>query len=142
MSTFYDIVLNSDGDLPRITRHSKGSSVILQRVKFRLSTFLGEWVLDTEVGLPFHTWLQQKPPDTEAIGARIRSEILDTPGVSAITRFEAEFLEDELRLVFRVALTVEESETAYDLEIYPGGVTNANSTPAVLLLGRSRSIAR
>ena len=78
MSTFYDILLDADGDLPITTQHVRGWLVVVQRVQFRLSTFKGEWILDTAAGLPYLEWRATKNPNRREIGARIQQEITST----------------------------------------------------------------
>lgn len=79
----------------------------LQRIKIRLGTFSGEWILDTSVGLPFIEWLQRKPVPVDEIGDRIRREIETTPGVLKVLDFEGEFDDDEQTLSYTARVLVE-----------------------------------
>jgi hypothetical protein len=87
----YDVLLGPDGDLPEITQHITGIQLVMQRVKVRLQTFLGEWILDTSKGLDYHGWAQIRPAPVNEIQALMLAEVLGTPGVVRVPRWEVTF---------------------------------------------------
>lgn len=76
-----DWALTPDGDLTVPSRLVRGHDLVLQRVRVRLHTHLGEWILDQGVGLPYADWRARKPIPLQEIVAAVRREIVDTPGV-------------------------------------------------------------
>lgn len=70
-----------DGDLPPRTRHITGPELTAQRIDQRLGTFLGEWFLDTTVGLRYLEWLDTVPPPVDEMSADVRAQVESTPGV-------------------------------------------------------------
>lgn len=90
MAEKYDIQL-VDGDLPEITQHVTGILLTMQRVKIRLETALGDWFLDTSVGIDYLGLSDISPAPVEAFSAILRAETLDTPGVTAIISWVTTF---------------------------------------------------
>jgi hypothetical protein len=126
------------GDLPAFSRHIRAEALAIQRIKTRLRTFLGDWLLDTTVGLPYVEWKQQKPPDTIAIGATVQAEIEATTGVERVDNFDASF---EIRsgvdatLLFTGDIVFDpgdEASVEFVAEVLAAG---GNSTPAVISFG-------
>lgn len=143
MAIFYDILLDADGDLPRVTRHVRSWLTVVQRVQFRLSTFQGEWILDTDEGLPFITWRSQKKPNLGELGARVQRDILATPGVVRLISFSGKFFEDEQRIQFDIALEVEDAEDTTQvvpLAFFPFGDSRANTNPIALYTAPSKTV--
>jgi hypothetical protein len=81
------------GDLPDSNRFIEGFELSLQKLRIRLGTFFGEWLLDTSVGLPYHEWSQQKPADLQAVAAIVLVEIIGgtDSGIKRVDNFTAEF---------------------------------------------------
>ena len=75
----YDLVLVTDIDLIR------------QRIKQRLLTILGEWFLNTQIGLPWFRELNKKRTSEARVRALLIRQIRETEGVTDISRFELEF---------------------------------------------------
>ena len=143
MATFYDILLDSDGDLPAVTTHTRGWLAVVQRVVFRLNTFEGEWLLDTAVGLPFLRWRAQKNPNIQEISTFLQDEILAVPGVIRIVSFQGRLVTAQERMVFDMALEVEDVVTAKkvaSLTFFPFGPTTANTNPIALITGPSKTV--
>jgi len=86
----FDVKLDENGDIYAQTRYVDGTELVVQRIENRLLTHRGEYILDTRVGLPYQTWLAQKPVPLEEIADAVRFEIETTPGVEAIESFEAD----------------------------------------------------
>lgn len=64
-----------------------GVDAVLQNLKIRLRTFIGEWAFDTSVGVDYYGVLFVKKPSIPSIEAMIKSVILRTEGVLRITEF-------------------------------------------------------
>lgn len=60
---------------------------VQQKLYIKLKTVLGEWYLNTTVGLPWLTEIAKKNPDIDLIEDLIRAEILSEPLVNEITEF-------------------------------------------------------
>jgi hypothetical protein len=143
MAIFYDILLDENGDLPKVTTHTRGWLVVVQRVQFRLSTFEGEWILDTAEGLPFLTWRSQKVPNLGEIGAKVQRDILATPGVIRLVNFAGEFILEQQRIRFDIELEVEDiaGETVVaEIEFFPFGETTRNTNPIALYTAPSKTV--
>ena len=132
-SALYDLAEGPDGDIPAVSRLVTGIDLTMQRVRRRLDRFLGDWLLDSSVGLPYFEWSQQKPPQTQAIGARIRAEIERTTGVSRVTNWTATLDRATRSLSFGGdVLTVDGDAT---LTIAPFGVPGTgNRNPALSIV--------
>jgi hypothetical protein len=69
------------GDLPRTFRGTRQGELVLQRIRVRLRTMLGEvWEKKTE-GLPFVRWATYKQPDLDEVAAYMRNAVQTIPGV-------------------------------------------------------------
>jgi hypothetical protein len=128
-----DLALDADGDLPLVPRHITGIPLVLQRIRRRLRVFAGEWVLNTSQGLPYLAWRQTKPAPTEAIAARIRVELEQTPGVVRIDSCAAS-LDVATRTVRISARGVVEDPDTGELASVAIGVDDVggSSTPALI----------
>lgn len=62
-----------------------GVEAIGQDVDIRLQTFLGEWFLDTRVGMPYYTKILGQKPRLAAVESIFREAILGTPGILSIS---------------------------------------------------------
>lgn len=93
----FDLVLISDVDQ------------VIQKIDIRLRFFLGEWFLDTSVGLPYYEDVLKKDFDTGVLEASFKAQILGTPGVDSLSEFDL-FLEGTRTLIvtFKVFISGEE----------------------------------
>lgn len=74
-----------DGDLTPRGRLVAGDDAVLQRVRLRLGLFVGEWVLDQTVGLPWLEWMSTKSANrVQEVGAVLQATIETTPGVRRV----------------------------------------------------------
>ncbi len=71
-----------------------------QLVACRLRLFLGEWFLDTRLGVDYLGQILVKDPDLAAIGALLKATILATPGVASVTSYSQTY--DSQRRSFSV----------------------------------------
>lgn len=97
-----------DGQLAMVVDNDN----IEQKLKSRLQTFLGEWYLETSIGLPFFTEILIKNPDIPNIDSLIKAEIIDTEGVLELVEYGSEFkpAERSFSVEFKVLTTVGEVE--------------------------------
>lgn len=77
LDTFGDIDV-STGDLVLLD----DTDAIKQHLRIRLQFFLGEWFLDTRVGVPYFEQLLGQKPNDEVVRSIMRSVVLSTPGVT------------------------------------------------------------
>lgn len=75
---------NHDLDLCRLTL-ADGAQRVQQQIKVTLLTFLGEWFLDTEHGVPYFEQVLKKAPSRATVEAVIRAKVKDVPGVVSIS---------------------------------------------------------
>lgn len=70
--------------------YASQSEAIAQCVQTRLWSFMGDWFLDLDHGLP---WLEQmgRGVNLSEWEMRIKRHVLQTEGVSAITDYQADF---------------------------------------------------
>ena len=69
-----------DGDMELVT----GNDAVRQHLLIRLRTFLGEWFLDTRVGIPYFDEILRKNPDSALVRSIFRQAILTTPGIDDV----------------------------------------------------------
>jgi hypothetical protein len=81
-STFGDVYL-VNGDLATVS----GSAAILQNILQTLGVFLGEWFLNTSLGIDYFGSVLTKNPNQQIIDAIFISQILAVPGVTALTAY-------------------------------------------------------
>lgn len=114
----YDVILDPAGDIPLTTTSlGSGTELVLQRAAIRLGTHRGEYVLDTSVGLPFITWMQQRPPDVDGIALALRREIADTPGVSRVVTLTGSFNITTRRLTFTGRVVIDDEEVPVEVDV-------------------------
>jgi hypothetical protein len=139
----YDARLDlATGDLPLVSSFVSGPDLTVQRAKIRLQTFLGEWILDQAVGLPFVAWRESKPPDVGSIAGVVLAELAATPGIRRVESTEATFDPDDriVRIIGTAAIEDidEVDEVTRQFVVSIGG----NATPAVVAFYSSGSVAR
>lgn len=72
-----------------------------QHIRQRLQTFIGEWFLDTAVGVPWLDQILGRKYDPALAEAVVKAEILKTDGVVEITSFAVSFLKETRGLRIR-----------------------------------------
>lgn len=86
-----DIRLNDDGDIYLNEGSSElttGQDSILQSLSQRINTFLGEWFLDTDLGVPWFEQILVKGPEPAILDAVLKRVILETPGILQLKTFD------------------------------------------------------
>lgn len=62
----------------------RGAPAIIQRLRVRISFFLGEWFLDTNQGVPYRERVFIKNPKPPVVDSTFRQIISTTPGVMSV----------------------------------------------------------
>lgn len=70
---------------------NKQADVVAQRLTIRLRTFLGEWFLNTEYGVPYFERILRKGVNKTTVDNILREQILEEAGVLEIVSFNSEF---------------------------------------------------
>lgn len=81
------IKLNVDGDLDLTNSQMTfitGAEAVKQKLLIGLRTFLGEWFLDTRVGLPWYERILVKSPNQADIAVIFKRAILSCDGVASV----------------------------------------------------------
>lgn len=80
---------------------------VCQNVRCRLLFYLGEWFLDTTVGVPYFQEIFTKPAEISLVESRLKNEILSTPGIASLDSFSTNFnaITRELRVSFSATTT-------------------------------------
>lgn len=76
----------TDNEISLVTE----TDAIAQHLRIRLRTFLGEWFLDTRIGMPYFEEFLVKNPNRLVMDARLREAILETPGIASLTSINYE----------------------------------------------------
>lgn len=72
-------------------RTVSGGDEVCQNVRCRLLFYMAEWFLDVEAGIPYFQSYFTKPANYAFMEARLKSEILTTPGIASIDTFSSVF---------------------------------------------------
>ena len=89
-----DLKLSSTGDIDitgGVITLATGVDAIAQDVRGRLLFFLGEWFLDTRLGVDWFGKVLVKRPTESIVHAMLRDVIEHTPGIKQITDFNFTF---------------------------------------------------
>ena len=135
----HDILLDATGDLPLHPRHARGPAIIAQAIRARLLTFRGEWLLDTNVGIPYLRWTQQKPVETAPIRATLLAEVEAVAGVARVEDLEVAF-DNATGRVRAEGWVVLEAGEPLELEFEMVGRGRGNTHPYVHLASASGGI--
>lgn len=70
--------------------YAEQSEGIAQNVQCRLWSFVGDWFLDLEHGLP---WLEKmgRAVDINELERQVKKQVLETEGVKQITQYQSRF---------------------------------------------------
>lgn len=107
----------------------RGDEVTAQRIRRRVLTFLGEWILDQTVGVPYAAWGQQSPPPETVIADLIRATILEVPRVARVERVEVSFSAATQRITLSARAVLVSGGTVF-VKVLPFGALG-NPAPAL-----------
>lgn len=85
-----DLKIGVDGDLEIKNGNlqlTSGDDAVRQHLQQRLRTFLGEWFLDLDVGVPYFQDILVKNPNVNQVDGILKQTILTTPGVVELVSF-------------------------------------------------------
>jgi len=68
-----------------------GIDQIAQNLNITLRFFLGEWYLDTLVGIPYYQYILIKNPNQIQVDSFLMDAIYDTPGIQNITAYSSAY---------------------------------------------------
>ena len=88
-----------------------GGETATQAVGVRLKLILGEWFLDTRIGMDYFGTAFVKNPNLAAIEAMIQAAILDTPGIARIVSYSQVFDRSARQLTVTCTLLDDEGNT-------------------------------
>jgi len=94
---------------------------VSQRLATSLQFFLGEWFLDTRLGVPYYRDVLVRAPDMGAIKALLSDVVVADPGVEALIRMDLR-LERETRVLMVDCEAVLRSGEALEIAA-PAGAT-------------------
>lgn len=97
-------------DLPLVS----GIDQISQNLNIRLRFFLGEWYLDTTVGVPYYQFFFVKNPNRIQVETFLKDEIIRTPGVIELTSFSSDFKGTTRDFSVKFSAQTESGETAIE----------------------------
>ncbi len=99
-------------------------NIVAQRLKITLATFLGEWFLDRDLGVPYVQRIFGKQPDLKSVDVIFQTKILETFEVSSILYYYST-LDINTRvfsLTFRVVCTNGTATDEITLNMTPQGI--------------------
>lgn len=99
-------------------------AVVAQRLKITLSTFLGEWFLDEDLGVPYVQRIFGKQPDLKSVDVIFQTKILETFEVSSILSYSSElnYSTRVFSVSFQVRCTNGQETEPVTLNMTPQGI--------------------
>ena len=82
-----DIVLTDDGDIMLIDNAER----VAQQIVISLRFWLGEWFLDTSLGVPYLEYVLVKNPNINHVRQVIAEAIMQVTGVSKVDRLDFDY---------------------------------------------------
>ncbi len=125
----YDYLLPANGALALTSRATEGDALVIQKVRRRLLTHLGERVGQRNLGLPFLDWIAST--DLAVISARVQAEIAQVVGVASVDNVS---VTQEGRIVEITAQIRLSSGRKARLRFVPTGSQGGNVNPAISLI--------
>ena len=89
-----DLALDNTGDLlveSDALSLVEGDDAIVQQLTVRFRFVLGEWFLDTRIGIPYFGDILIKNPELSRVRAIFQETVLTTPGVASLEEFNLTF---------------------------------------------------
>lgn len=83
----WDIYLDDSNDWVMV----EDADEVIQRVAVALKTHRGEWLFDTDLGLPYRDSIMAKNPDLEQIQGLIRALIISVDEVTGINQLTLDY---------------------------------------------------
>ncbi len=108
MTTGNDFAFSDSGRLVLETDEVVAAAI---KLKHRLQFFLGEWFLDTRLGVPYFDVVFVKNPDIEVIRRMFRRIILSCPPIVDVNKLDIFFLKAERKLIYEFQAVAEDGRT-------------------------------
>tara|TARA_R100000656_G_scaffold119768_1_gene93780 strand:+ start:3371 stop:3742 length:372 start_codon:yes stop_codon:yes gene_type:complete len=86
------------------------ADVVAQRLKIKLNTFLGEWFLDLDVGIPYFQQILNKVRNKSTIDAIFQRAILEDPDVIEMISYTSDLNGRSRTFSLDFAVRVENNE--------------------------------
>lgn len=118
-----DLKLAADGDLEIKNGDlllTSGDEAVRQHLQQRLRTFLGEWFLDLDVGVPYFQDILVKNPNVNQVDGILKQTILTTPGVVELVSFSMSFDSTARTLAVEFEYTSYSGEINFFTETFGG----------------------
>ena len=132
-----DVALDDSLDLPAGgTYFLTGAPLVMQRIRMRLSRFLGEELLDTSLGLPFIEWRATKPVPTAEIVALVRREVETIPGVARTRDWLGTFTPSTRTVTVTGTAILDSGDEVAVTALPLGGSERVNRSAPLILLQR------
>lgn len=112
-----DLRLDGNGDLDLFNHELflvTEVDQVVQHLEIRLKFFLGEWFLDTTKGIPYYDEILIKRYEVSGIESFIKSQIINTPGVTKLISFDLNLIDNR---GLRVNFTIEINEEQFSSEV-------------------------
>lgn len=116
--------LDEDGDLDFTTGLSmvEGKEFTAQKLRIRMRFFKGEWILDTEIGIPYFQEIFKNKFDSKRAERLFTKAILSTPGVQSLLQgVTVENSENRVMTVSFIAQS-DDGPITFDTEFVLSGV--------------------
>ena len=111
------LLQTSQGDLDittnpgRVTLLDDKAQCAAQKIRNRLLFFLGEWFLDTRLGVPWFQSILVKNPDIPIVTQIIRQVILSVPSITAIVSLLVNYVPKARSVAFTFEAQCETGQT-------------------------------
>lgn len=89
----------------------ESSEATAQRLRIKLKTFLGEWFLDTRIGMPYFQEFFVKKPNKLVMDSRIREAVEEDEGIESLNSINYDFDATTRALSFSFTATLVSGET-------------------------------
>lgn len=101
-------------------RLATGLDAIAQDVTMRLRFFLGEWFLDTRIGVPYFQDILVKNPNIPRATQLLRQVVQETPGVTSVDRFDFTLDAQARKASVAFSASTTTGQLTYDRELILG----------------------
>ncbi len=113
----FDILIDKNGNFVQNSEEknafeltSTTAAYVSQKIRILLKTFLGEYYLDTTIGMPY--WdMVDKNPNLKVLQATMKDAILAIDGVSELTSFTMSYTGSSRKLTINFTVKTEDDET-------------------------------
>lgn len=87
LDTLVHDIMFDNSDIPLTTNTIRDD--VAQRLKIRLATYLGEWFLNSDVGMPYYQSIFKKGVTKASVDILFQAAILEEEGVTSIVEFNS-----------------------------------------------------